>query len=353
MNRELSVSYKVAIVIPCWNVDQYIGEMLTCLQKQTYSDWKAFCVDDCSTDNTVKIIQTYAISDSRIVYVRRYGEKKGAQVCRNQGLRLTEGAEYVIFFDSDDLVADYCIEQRVKHMDNCMDLDFSVFPMIRFYKRPNDSSNEIWGYDYLHDVIRCFLNRTLTMVVTTNIYRRQSIVDNRLEWDENLKSLQDADWNIHAILSGLCFDYASDGGARVDYFWRAVNNGISSKIRTVEHYDSHVYQIDKTLKSLSDVQLIKYEIDIKSTIKEFAFMMMQAPSSFKGLLKIDWFRKHLWFKYRLIFSCLIGQRGSKKLFPYISRYRKHMVREWKEFQMEKIDKIITDKPNCCLDCSAI
>lgn len=56
----------LAVIIPCWNCEDYIGGMLDCLQKQTYSDWKAFIVDDGCTDGTAEIIKHYSANDVRI-----------------------------------------------------------------------------------------------------------------------------------------------------------------------------------------------------------------------------------------------------------------------------------------------
>ena len=109
--------YTLAVVIPCWNCEQYIGALLDCLLSQTLLDWKAFLIDDWCEDGTAGIIKSYEAKDARIRYYKRDREPKGAQTCRNIGFGLTEGAKYVVFFDSDDLIAPYCFEQRVLAMD--------------------------------------------------------------------------------------------------------------------------------------------------------------------------------------------------------------------------------------------
>ena len=77
------------------------------------------------------------------------------------------------------------------------------------------------------------------MIVCTNIYKRQALVDYALKWDENLLSLQDSDFNIQAMVKGMHYEYA-DG--QVDYFYRRVDSGITKKIRTEQHYHSHIYK---------------------------------------------------------------------------------------------------------------
>lgn len=332
----------LAIIMPCWNSEPYIGAMLDCFERQTYKDWNLFCVDDLSTDNTADIIRRFAEKDERIVYIPRYREPKGAQTCRNIGFDMTKGYKYVMFFDSDDLISPLCFQQRVEYMEKHPNLDFAVFPALRIYNEPFDCREELWGYDYLNDSLKCFLTRSLMMVGWTNIYRRESLAKSGLKWDEKVLSLQDADWNIQAILAGLKYEYASKEGAKVDYFYRIVPSGIARKIRTTPHFESHVYHINKTLCSLSQEQLKKYSIDIQGCILKFARLLMADRVAFLHLLSIEWFQHHRWMKWRLLFSYFVlGGRGSAHfLFPNISKYHNQIWANWKTYQQHWIEIIM-------------
>lgn len=328
--------YRLAIIIPSWNCSMYIAEMLDSIIANTFTDWRCFVVDDQSEDDSCDVIKAYQDKDKRIVLKVRDKEPKGAQTCRNIGFELSNGAEYVIWFDADDIIAPYCLEQRVAYMDSHKDLDFCIFPAKKFCDNPLEPNDELWGYDFLGDTLRCFLNRTLMVVGWTNIYRRQSVVDKKLQWDVNVQSLQDADWNIQAIVSGLKFDYASKEGALIDYFYRYVPSGIASKIRTSRHCASHVYHVDKTLKSLTAEQLYKYELDIRACLLLFASVLRQYNSqAYDDLLNIEWFNTHKLDRLKLKILKITKGRGVYRLFGKEMTYRDNINREWLKYRRDK------------------
>src|SRR5689334_10193362 len=118
----------VSIIIPCYNSEQWISESIESVLRQTYSNWEVILIDDGSSDNTVQIIQLFISKDSRIKYYLRDRLPKGGSVCRNIGLEKSRG-NFIIFLDSDDILADYCLEQRVTVMLIDSKLDFGIFLM--------------------------------------------------------------------------------------------------------------------------------------------------------------------------------------------------------------------------------
>jgi glycosyltransferase involved in cell wall biosynthesis len=122
----------VSIVIPTFNRALLIGETLDSILSQTYSNWECIIVDDGSTDNTEIIILDYIQKDSRFrFYKRTFGILKGPSSCRNIGLNAANG-EFVMFLDSDDLLIEFCIEDRLKAFKCNVGLDFIVFEMVIF-----------------------------------------------------------------------------------------------------------------------------------------------------------------------------------------------------------------------------
>ena len=94
----------VSIIIPTYNRAHLIGETLDSVLAQTYQNWECMVGDDGSTDDTDELMKTYCEKDSRFIYAhRKKNMPKGANACRNLGLEKTKG-EYIIFFDSDDLM---------------------------------------------------------------------------------------------------------------------------------------------------------------------------------------------------------------------------------------------------------
>ena len=114
---------EITVIIPSYNVEEYIGECLESLKKQTFTDFEVLCVDDGSDDGTVDIIKEYAVSDPRFQYVGMNHCGK-AGLMRNEGIKRAKG-EYLLFLDSDDFFEPELLEHSLNKIkedqaDVCM-----------------------------------------------------------------------------------------------------------------------------------------------------------------------------------------------------------------------------------------
>jgi glycosyltransferase involved in cell wall biosynthesis len=91
----------VSIVMPTYNVEQYLPAAIESVLGQTFTDWELLVVDDGSTDSSNNVATQYAARDSRIKVLKK--ENGGLSDARNFGLERANG-DYVHFFDSDDLI---------------------------------------------------------------------------------------------------------------------------------------------------------------------------------------------------------------------------------------------------------
>lgn len=89
----------ISIIVPIYNVEQYLPQCLDSLIHQTYQDVEIICVNDGSTDGSLRILEEYARQDSRIRLISR--ENRGISASRNEALEAVRG-EWVMFVDSDD-----------------------------------------------------------------------------------------------------------------------------------------------------------------------------------------------------------------------------------------------------------
>ncbi len=119
---------KISIIIPVYNVEKYLKECLDSVCAQTFTDWECICVDDGSTDSSPKILDEYAIKDSRFRIIHR--EHSNAGACRNTGMDVAKG-EYYSFLDSDDVFAPKMLEFHLKTIVK-NEADISVCKMIRY-----------------------------------------------------------------------------------------------------------------------------------------------------------------------------------------------------------------------------
>ena len=91
----------VSIIVPVYNTEEYLQKCLDSLTNQTLKNIEIICVNDGSTDNSLKILQDNAIKDDRIKIINQENKKQGA--ARNAGMQIATG-EYIGFVDSDDWV---------------------------------------------------------------------------------------------------------------------------------------------------------------------------------------------------------------------------------------------------------
>lgn len=91
---------KVCIIIPCYNVEQYVGECLKSIQNQILKEIEVICIDDRSTDDTLKILNEDASTDARIKVIAK-DKNEGAGKSRNIGIETATG-DYIVFMDPDD-----------------------------------------------------------------------------------------------------------------------------------------------------------------------------------------------------------------------------------------------------------
>lgn len=104
----------VSIITPMYNSEKYISEMIESVLKQTYKEWELIIVDDCSTDNSYKIVNRYVNIDSRIRLIK-LESNKGPSDARNVGIKNSNG-RYIAFLDSDDLWKKNKLEVQINYM---------------------------------------------------------------------------------------------------------------------------------------------------------------------------------------------------------------------------------------------
>ncbi|WP_166435216.1 glycosyltransferase family 2 protein [Christiangramia sabulilitoris] len=103
----------VSIIIPTFNRAHLIDKTLDSIIAQSYRRWECIVVDDTSTDHTIDVLKKYK-DERRIKYLLRpLNLLKGANSCRNFGFKKSKG-DYIIWFDSDDLMTPDHIECKLK-----------------------------------------------------------------------------------------------------------------------------------------------------------------------------------------------------------------------------------------------
>ena len=250
---------KLSIVMPVFNCTEYVRVMIDSILANDFQDWELLAVDDGSEQDTLDLLAGYAERDSRIKFIQRDREPKGAQTCRNIGFERAEG-EYIIFFDSDDYISPTCLGNRVSQLDSRPELDFMVFPsgVLENGEISTAEPKFCFGYDIFDDCIVMFAERILPFVVVNNIYRTESLRRHSITWDTNLRSMQDADFNLQTLLSGMHYSFAK---CTPDYGYRRSGSAdsVSKKIFSDQHLQSHQYGLEKFCSSIQTVYGNRYD----------------------------------------------------------------------------------------------
>lgn len=112
---------RVSLLTPCYNAEAFIGRMIASARRQTYTDWEQIIVDDGSQDGSREIVIAETHQDVRIRLVAQ--PNAGVAAARNRAFRESSPtADYLLFFDADDLLEPDMLAQMVAYLDNHPDV---------------------------------------------------------------------------------------------------------------------------------------------------------------------------------------------------------------------------------------
>lgn len=117
----------ISIITPCYNSEKYISETYDSIKSQNYKNWEWIIVDDCSSDKSVEIIQSF--NDERIkLFIQ--SKNQGAAYARNLALNKAQG-RFITFLDSDDLWLPNFLETTINYLiENNEELVYSSYKRV-------------------------------------------------------------------------------------------------------------------------------------------------------------------------------------------------------------------------------
>lgn len=182
---------EVSIVLPCYNGAKMIGEAIESVIAQTYQDWELIIVNDCSTDNTLEVAQTYAARDKRI---RVFSNEKNSKLpaTLNHGFREAKG-EYWTWTSDDNLLLPTMLEELSNYLDEHPEVGFVTSDFANI-----DVDGNIISYDVLLDNIQDRM--PLNNCGGASFMYRSSIAKKIGEYREDLFLVEDYEYWLR-----LCF----------------------------------------------------------------------------------------------------------------------------------------------------
>nr|WP_312175883.1 glycosyltransferase [Moraxella sp. CTOTU46934] len=119
----------VSVIVPVYNVEQYLDECLNSIRQQTYENLEIIVVEDCSTDQSLEVLSKH-LNDQRIKLIR-HEKNSGLSAARNTGIDGARG-DYIMFVDSDDHIHNNLIQLCLDNTSK-KGLDLIVFDFQSFY----------------------------------------------------------------------------------------------------------------------------------------------------------------------------------------------------------------------------
>lgn len=117
----------ISIIIPIFNVEQYIVECLESILSQTFCDYEIICIDDASTDMSYEILQKY-IGENNTIKLLKNTQNRGLSYTRNRGLKEAKG-KYIMFVDSDDMLQENSLEKIKALLEQYSTVDIIYYDM--------------------------------------------------------------------------------------------------------------------------------------------------------------------------------------------------------------------------------
>ena len=176
---------KISVIIPVYNVEEYLRECLDSVVNQTLKDIEIICINDGSTDKSLEILEEYKNKENRITILTQ--SNSGAGVARNNGLKVANG-EYIAFLDGDDFYKnDFCEKMYNKAKENNADIVVCSANSYNFstkayktipeaLKIENLPQNEIFNYiDMPENIFNTFHNWNWNKIFRTDFVKNNNL----------------------------------------------------------------------------------------------------------------------------------------------------------------------------------
>ena len=310
----------ISVIIPVYNVEDYLHVCLNSVLNQSYEDLEIICVDDVSTDSSLEILEYFAKKDSRITIIKNESNG-GCGFSRNQGLKVAKG-KYIAFLDSDDWYSHDTLEIAVKkaEQDN---LDLVLFKTIVFYEKTHK-----FGHERYYDME--FMNK----------------FDNKVfnHWDldkTKLFDLSNAAWNklyLKSFLDENNLRFPNENLLHEDnpFFYKLITS--AERVTIINKFLHNRRRRPNSLVTLQDERVFD-NIEIMNRVLDVFFEDRELYEYYKKEVLIYIFSTVLRNKYNLIDNKLKDQ-----FFKRVQEAIKVYIKEYGIYKdiKENVDKNVLD-----------
>ena len=181
---------KVSIIVPIYNVEKYLDRCLESIVNQTFQDIEIICVNDCSPDNSKKIVEKYKKNYNQMIKVIENKQNYGLGKTREIGIENATGT-YIMCVDSDDYVDKDWVEVYISAIESYDNLDMVIGGYCLHKNEKNKLSKKTASNKY-----------ALYMCVSAccKIYRRSFLIKNAISFG-GIRRSEDIFWTIQIAIN--------------------------------------------------------------------------------------------------------------------------------------------------------
>lgn len=235
---------KISIIIPVYNVEDFVKRCIESILNQTYQNFELILINDGSTDNSLNIINEYKNNKKVKIYTQK---NHGAAYTRNFGLKKSTG-RYVTFIDSDDYVENDYLYNYVSAFQKDTDIVLGGYTKIDS-KGEKSFSPKLCEWDVFRFSATC-----------GKMYLREFLIKNNIEYG-NTEFLEDVIFNLSCLFNKANYTYIDYTGYNYVYNSNSISNNHGRKKEQIINIFSTIRYIDNLASKLqykNEKYLINY-----------------------------------------------------------------------------------------------
>lgn len=315
------IEEKVSIIIPVYNAEHYLEDILSDLISQTYQNIEIIIINDGSKDRSAEIIQEFARKDNRIQYILT--ENGGPSRARNLGLEIAQG-EYIRFVDADDRLPLDSIQDMIDAIEKNTEADIVIGNYTIDNQQKYFTGIEIEeGLLESKEFAEQFIKRMKTFyfgVPWNKLYKREIIENYQLRFNESMIWCEDVFFNIeyYSKCSKMYILNAPDGVYTYCTRDTGITSGISKKsIEEIDEIEALRYQYMKKYSAFYGMQDF-FELEWKhAELLEHLIVLTRYFRNDSLRVKYEKFKEYLKAEDTLKYLCAKYEETQNKVWKVL------------------------------------
>lgn len=260
------MNYKISVIVPVYNVSEYIVNCLNSIARQDYAEsFECILVDDCGTDNSIELVEEFIAHYSGKVNFRlvSHDNNRGLSAARNTGINCANG-DYVLFVDSDDELKDNCLTTLSEPLQKePFDFIFANYEVICSWTDMNLSlavkDGPVYGQQNIADIYHwgwfssaCNKLICLDFLKKNSLFFKENLIHEDELWSFQLACVANSMYIINK------YTYT--------YFFRRNGGSIMSDLQSHRHLDAYL-QVAESMTSFMKTRKIKHNDNLCKVVE--------------------------------------------------------------------------------------